>query len=118
MLAVRRYGIILIMKRILYISAILCILLFSCATGNYLKTEDAKDADIRGSFALILYGSRHLNDIETVAILDIEGDSYSFEPYAPEFDYKIKKRCSCQRGTGGSREVCKLAQFISTHTIK
>ncbi|WP_333653778.1 hypothetical protein [Dissulfurispira sp.] len=79
------------MKRILYISAVLCIVLFSCATGNYLKTEGAKDADIKGSFTLILYGSRHLNDIETIAILDIEGDSYSFEPYAPEFDYKIKK---------------------------
>jgi len=98
------------MKRILYISAILCILLFSCATGNYLKTEDAKDADIRGSFALILYGSRHLNDIETVAILDIEGDSYSFEPYAPEFDYKIKK------GVPAKEALEEAERFVSWHS--
>ena len=67
------------MKRIAYILlAVSCIaFLNSCAAGNYLKTEDAKDEDIKGSFTLILYGSRHLSDIETIAILDIEGDRYS-----------------------------------------
>jgi hypothetical protein len=98
-------------KRILYISAILCIVfLNSCAAGNYLRTEGAKDADIRGSFALILYGSRHLNDIETIAILDMEGDRYSFEPYAPEFDYKIK------RGIPAKEALEEAERFVSWHS--
>lgn len=97
------------MKRVLYISAVLCIVLISCATGNYLRTEGIKDTDIQGTFSLILYGSRYLNDIETIAILDTEGDGYSFEPYAPEFDYKIKQGVS-------AKEAFKEAErFVSWH---
>lgn len=99
------------MKGIAYILlAVSCIALFSCAAGNYLKTEGAKDADIRGSFSLILYGSRHSNDIETIAILDIEGDGYSFEPYAPEFDYKIK------RGIPAKEALEEAERFVSWHS--
>jgi len=100
------------MKRIAYILlAVSCIaFLNSCAAGNYLKTEDAKDEDIKGSFTLILYGSRHLSDIETIAILDIEGDSYSFEPYAPEFDYKIK------RGVSAKEALEEAERFVSWHS--
>jgi hypothetical protein len=75
-----------------------------------LRTEGAKDADIRGSFALILYGSRHLNDIETIAILDMEGDRYGFEPYAPEFDYKIK------RGIPAKEALEEAERFVSWHS--
>lgn len=101
------------MKRIAYISsAVLCIaFLTACATGNYLKTEGAKDADIKGTFSLILYGSRHLNDIETIAILDIEGDGYSFEPYTPEFDYKIKM------GIPAKEALEEAERFVSWHSL-
>lgn len=99
------------MKKILYISAILCIaFLNSCSTGNYLRTEGVRDTNIQGTFTLILYGSRHLNDIETIAILDIEGDGYSFEPYAPEFDYKIK------RGIPAKEALEEAERFVSWHS--
>lgn len=52
-------------------------LLTSCASYRFLRTEYSKDKDIQGTFTLMLYGSRHLDDIETIAILDIEGDGYS-----------------------------------------
>lgn len=49
-----------------------------------------EDDEIRsGNFSLIRYGGTHGEDIETVAILDIEGDNYTFEPYAPEYDFTI-----------------------------
>ncbi len=75
-------------------SALLAISVFtnySCVTGKGLRTEEIKDVNITGVFTLLLYGSRHSNDIETIAILDLEGDQYTFEIYTPEFDYKIKK---------------------------
>ncbi|MEW6214475.1 MAG: hypothetical protein AB1478_04615 [Nitrospirota bacterium] len=74
-----------------------------------LKTEEAKAVDVKGIFTLILYGGRHIDDIETIAILDCEGDEYTFEPYAPEFDYKIKRGIS-------AREVLNEAEkFVSFH---
>lgn len=64
---------------------------FSLAFAKFLKTEQAKPEEVTGVFSLILYGGRHSSDLETVAIFDKEEDQYEFEPYAPEFDYKIKK---------------------------
>lgn len=74
-----------------------------------LKTEEAKELDVIGVFTLILYGGRDANDIETLAILDIEGDQYTFEPYAPEFDYKM------ERGLSGKEALYRAYKFISYH---
>ena len=82
---------------------------YSFATTILLKTEGAKEQDVRGVFTLILYGGRDANDVEALAILDIEGDHYSFEPYAPEFDYKIK------RGLPGKEALGEANKFISYH---
>jgi hypothetical protein len=81
----------------------------SFALEKPLKTEESKAADITGVFTLILYGGRFSDDIETIAILDYEGDQYTFEPYAPEFDYGIKKDVSAKEAL----EVAK--KFISFH---
>jgi hypothetical protein len=81
----------------------------SFALEKPLKTEESKAADIIGVFTLILYGGRFSDDIETIAILDYEGDQYTFEPYAPEFDYGIKKDVSAKEAL----EVAK--KFISFH---
>ncbi len=71
---------------------ILCIFaIYSCATGTYLSREDVKGTDVTGVFTLILYGGTYQDDVKTIAILDKEGDSYEFEVYSPEYDYKIKK---------------------------
>ncbi len=89
---------------------LVALFLSSCATDRLLRTEYSKDKELKGAFTLILYGSRHLNDIETIAILDIEDDGYTIEPYAPEFDYRIKKGISAE-------EAFKEAEhFVSWHS--
>ena len=97
-----------------YTSALVCILVLaflgSCATDRFIRTEPSEYKELAGSFTLILYGSRHSNDIETVAILDIEGDGYSFEPYAPEFDYRIKK------GVHAKEAFKEAEHFVSWHS--
>lgn len=81
----------------------------SFAIEKPLKTEKAKAADITGVFTLILYGGRHSDDIETIAIFDYEGDQYNFEPYAPEFDYRIK------RGISAREALNEAEKFVSFH---
>ncbi len=69
---------------------LLSFLLLSCNKSIYLKTSEIKNgAGIEGSFNLILYGGNYFNDLETVAILDIANDDYVFEPFAPEFRYRV-----------------------------
>lgn len=71
---------------------------------RYLKTEEAKEIEVAGTFTLILYGGGHINDLETLAILDKEEDQYEFEPYAPEFDYKVKKGVPAGEALNESRK--------------
>ena len=78
--------------------------------AEYLKTEQAKDDEVTGTFTLILYGGRHINDLETVALLDKEGDQYEFEPYAPEFDYKVRK------GVSAVDALKEARRFVSFHS--
>jgi hypothetical protein len=56
-----------------------------------LRTEEANPEEMKGSFTLILYGGSYLDDLETIALLDFEGDQYVLEPFAPDFDYRMKK---------------------------
>jgi hypothetical protein len=81
----------------------------SFAHAKYLKTLEAKAEEISGSFTLILYDGRHVNDLETTALLDREGDQYEFEPYAPEFDYKVKK------GVPAGDALNEAKKFVSFH---
>jgi len=75
------------------------VLLFSVvvtACGPLLKqeirTEDASEKEIAGTYSLILYGGTYGNELATVAILAKEDSPYTIVPYAPEFDYKIIKQ--------------------------
>jgi hypothetical protein len=85
-------------KRYSNILFLLVLILFSVnhafALSEHLRTEEVKEDNVKGVFTLILYGARDINDIETLAILDLEGDQYTLEPYAPDFDYKVKKGLS------------------------
>ncbi len=56
----------------------------------HLKTEAANPTEIQGVFTLLLYGSSSTDDLATIAILDKEGDPYSFEIYAPDFAYAVR----------------------------
>lgn len=64
--------------------------------GKDLRTEEVKTSDIAGTFTLILYGGNYVKDIKTAAFLDLEGDQYTFEPYAPAFDYRVIRGLSAK----------------------
>lgn len=63
----------------------------SCAPGIRLHSEGAGDFEVTGNYRVILNGCNFLNDLETIAFLDKEGDQYTFEPYIPDFNYREKK---------------------------
>jgi hypothetical protein len=81
----------------------------SFAFEKSLKTEEANPAEVKGTFTLILYGGRYANDLETIAILYLEGDEYSFEPYAPDFDFTVKK------GLPAEKALAAAEKFVSFH---
>ncbi len=81
----------------------------SYAFEKSLKIEEASPSEIRGTFTLILYGGRSADDLKTIAILDLEGDEYSFEPYAPDFDFTVKK------GVPAEKALAAAEKFVSFH---
>jgi hypothetical protein len=89
------------------LAGILC--LQACTHGRSLRTDSARGGNIQGSYTLILFGGNYADDLETVAILDKEGDRYTFEPYAPEFKYKIIK------GQTPDHALPAAEQFIKGH---
>ncbi len=84
---------------------------FLYSDDGRIRTEIVKDIDIGKTYLLILYGARHGNDLESAVIFDIEGDDYTFEPYAPHFDYKI------ERGLDYSRAIHRAQKFVSWHPL-
>ena len=81
----------------------------SCAPVNSLRTAAVNPAAVTGTYTVFLYGARHVNDIETVAVLAKEGTHYTFEIYAPDFDYKIIK------GMPAKEAIEKATKFVSFH---
>lgn len=79
------------------------------AVQNPVKIEDARKENIRGVFTLLLYGASHANDIETVAILDAEGDGFTIKPDAPEYYYKTRK------GVPAHEAIDEATAFVSRH---
>lgn len=79
------------------------------ALEKQLITKGANLEDVKGKFNLILYGARHIDDLETLAILDVEGDNYVFEPFAPDFDYKILKNLTAEQALDNAKK------FIGFH---
>lgn len=74
---------------------LLAMLLVTCsAEGAGVSTRAAREADISGTFNLIGYGCNFLDDPETVVFLDRADDQYTFEPYAPDFKFRVKKGLS------------------------
>lgn len=79
-------------KYVLFASALFAMLvLTSCMTGTRLNTKSTQDAEITGTYDVIFYGCNYFNDPETIVFLDKAGDPYTFEPYAPDFNYRLKK---------------------------
>lgn len=74
-----------------------------------LKTEEATPDEMKGTFTLILYGGSYLDDLETIAILDSEGDQYVLEPFAPDFDYRMTK------GVPAEKAFKEAGEFVNFH---
>jgi hypothetical protein len=74
-----------------------------------LKTEPSVSSEVKGAFTVILFGRAHADDLETVAFLDDESDQYTFEPFAPDFDYVMKK------GLSGEEALAVTQKFVSFH---
>ncbi len=85
------------------------LVLGSCAPAPYLKTSSAQPGEITGTYTLILYGGRYSADIENVAILAKEGTGYTFEVFAPEFNYSVRKNVPARDALGTAE------QFVSFH---
>jgi hypothetical protein len=63
----------------------------SCTFGNRLQIKAAAESDLTGNFDLILYGCNYHDQFDTLAILVKEDGPYGFEPFAPDFNYRIIK---------------------------
>lgn len=66
-----------------------CLMLGTGCAAQYASVPEVRPHEISGSYSLILYGGRHGNDLETLAILSREGSGYTFVMHAPDFDYRV-----------------------------
>ena len=81
----------------------------SCAPRNVLRTAYVDHSLASGTYTVFLYGARHANDLETVAILAREETPYAFVINSPDFDYKVIKRMSARDAVISAR------RFVSFH---
>jgi hypothetical protein len=82
--------------------------IYSCS-GRYLRTESVSEGEITGVYTLILYGGNSPNDLNTFAILAKEGTPYSFDVFAPDFDYRTIK------GVHAKEALEEAEKFVSFH---
>ncbi len=82
----------------------------SCAPGIRLSTTGTPGPEIKGDYRVIFFGCNYLNDLDTIAFLDKEDDPYTFEPYAPDFKYRIKK------GVGAKDAFEKANKFVQCNS--
>src|SRR5271169_1811926 len=78
-----------------------------CAPYQEIRTQDASEKEVAGTYSLILYGGLHGNDLESVAILNKEDAPYEIVPYAPEFEYLIIKHVPAKEA------LAKAYKFVS-----
>jgi hypothetical protein len=74
-----------------------------------LRTEAANPSEVKGTFTLILYGGNYYDDLETMALLDREGDPYTLDLFVPDFDYRVVK------GVPAKEALAKAEKFIKFH---
>jgi hypothetical protein len=82
--------------------------IYSCS-GKYLRTERVSEGEITGVYTLILYGGNSPNNPNTFAILAKEGTPYSFDVFAPDFDYRRVK------GVPAKEALEEAEKFVSFH---
>jgi len=71
----------------------------SCAgiSGHSLRTTPVDDpAAISGNYTLFVIGGTHGEDVKNIAVIDLEGDSLTFQPYVSEYDYYKQENLEAQ----------------------
>lgn len=84
--------------------AVLGLLLLAACAGKNLRAVETDRIDETATYTLILYGGRYLQDLANVALLDREGDGYTFEVYAPAFDYKVIKGLTAKEALSAAQK--------------
>jgi hypothetical protein len=64
---------------------------------------------LTGRFNVILYGCAYNDDLETIAILWREDGPYVFEPFAPDYNYRIV------RGIPAKEALEQAEEFVYCH---
>jgi len=92
-------------------AVLICVCMVSvlqaCAVSTQLIPRLVDPAEIKGTFTLILYGCRYADDLENMAILVDEKNEHTFELYAMDSMFKVKK------GLSGQQAVNEAKTFIS-----
>jgi hypothetical protein len=83
------------------------VFLLSCS--GFLPSSPMDETAIAGRYNLILYAERSLGDLETIALLDVEGDGYEFVPYSPKFEYEVIN------GVSAEEAVREAKHWVSAH---
>jgi len=81
----------------------------SCTPGIRLNTQGYYSA-VTGTYNVIFYGCNYLNDLQTIAFLDRADDRFTFEPFAPAFNYRVKK------GVDANEALTEAYNFVNCNT--
>ncbi|MHB8882290.1 MAG: hypothetical protein ACYC69_12385 [Thermodesulfovibrionales bacterium] len=100
------------MTKYLPFAALLLLLLGAggCSVKGGLRTALVTDPGISGNYTLVLHGCRYLDDPETIAFLDREGDAITFEPYTADFNYRKIK------GLSAAEALAAAGHFVACNT--
>lgn len=82
----------------------------SWSMGNYPRIEKGSRDDLTGTYTVIYYGGTYLNDPVSVAILDVEGDEYTLEPFDSGYNYVIMNKVSAETALKESKS------FVANHS--
>ncbi|MDA8169841.1 MAG: hypothetical protein M0Z59_09145 [Nitrospiraceae bacterium] len=105
--------------RLLTVLPALALLLVSCITGRPLTTGPETNMVQTGTYRVVLYGGRYLNDLTTVAFLDLEGDGYKLEPVSPPFDYTVLKDMPAGEAFAEAKKFVSFSpNFAGTRTLE
>lgn len=90
--------------------SLVALLCASCAPEMHLNTQGAMESEIKGTYRVIFVGCNFTDDLETIAFLQKEDSRYTFEPYLPDFQYRVEK------GVPASDALASAEKFLKCTT--
>lgn len=91
--------------------------LASCAPGRSLTTREVSSIPLSAGFTLIRYGCSYSTDVETVALLDKEGDPYVFEIYAPPSFYTVTRNVPAAEALQAAEQFVQCNRYYQQRRI-